>query len=124
MKSSDLMRQYIDLISERVTIDADGNQVGGFKPTEPSAAPQTPVPAAPPSSITPATPNVEIDRTTNTLTYQGREYEITTINKNGPQPRIPPNNVRIRVPLAGLGFRSIGTVQAVLYGDRAYVYMP
>lgn len=125
--STELMRRYLDIINERVSIGPDGQVTGGFNPnlnpaTEPAAqVDNTPQPAAPAMSA--PTDGVKVDRTTGMLSYQGREYEITKITADGPQPRLPPNNVKIKVPCAAVGFRCMGNFDAALYGDRAYVYI-
>jgi hypothetical protein len=125
--STQLMRRYLDIINERVSIGPDGQVTGGFKPNlSPVAEPAAPTDTTsqPPAPTIP-TPSdgVKVDRTTGMLSYQGREYEITKIMPDGPQPRLPPNNVKVKVACADVGYRCLGAYDAVLYGDRAYVYI-
>lgn len=123
--TTELMRKYLDILNERVSIGPDGQVTGGFKPNiDPNAAPVAPAapePAAPP--LEGPTPGLRVDRATGMIQYQGREYEATRIMPDGPRPRIPPNNVRVKISCADMGFRCMGTFDAVLYGDRAYVYI-
>lgn len=127
--TTELMRKYLDILNERVSVGPDGRVTGGFKPNiNPYAAP---APAAPaPATQQPASPSipsltdgVQVNRSTGMLEYQGREYEITKIMPDGPQPRLPPNNVKVKVACADVGFRCMGAFDAALYGDRAYVYI-
>lgn len=111
--TTELMRKYLDILNERVSVGPDGQVTGGFQPN--------PAPAAP-AALTP-TSDVKVDRATGMLTYQGREYEITKIMPDGPQPRLPPNNVKVKVACADVGYRCMGEFNATLYGDRAYVYI-
>ena len=125
--TTELMRRYLDIINERVSIGPDGQVTGGFKPnlnptSEPAAPADTPVQSPAPSMPTP-TDGVKVDRTTGMLSYQGREYTITKITPDGPQPRLPPNNVKIKVACGDVGYRCLGAFDAALYGDRAYVYI-
>ena len=125
--STQLMRRYLDIINERVSIGPDGQVTGGFKPNlNPTTEPPAPVDTTPqPSALAMSAPTdgVKVDRTTGMLSYQGREYEITKITADGPQPRLPPNNVKIKVPCGAVGYRCLGNFDAALYGDRAYVYI-
>jgi hypothetical protein len=122
--TTELMRKYLDILNERVSIGPDGQVTGGFKPNidpNDALAPAAPPPASP--SIPSPTDGVKVNRSTGMLEYQGREYEITKIMPDGPQPRLPPNNVKVKVACADVGFRCLGAFDAALYGDRAYVYI-
>jgi len=70
------------------------------------------------------TPNVNVNRQDQTIEYNGKTYNMVKISKDGPQPRIARFDAKITVPLASLGFRSIGVAPATLVGDTAYVYLP
>lgn len=111
--TTELMRKYLDILNERVSIGPDGQVTGGFRPNPAPAAPAAPT----------AADEVKVNRSTGMLEYQGREYEITKIMPDGPQPRLPPNNVKVKVACADMGFRCMGAFDAALYGDRAYVYI-
>lgn len=95
--STELLRKYIDIINEQTIVPQSGEPE--------SAAP------------------VVVNRQAGTLEYQGREYAIARITKDGPQPRIPPGGVRTKVACADMGFRCLGAFDAVLFGDTAYVYI-
>lgn len=119
--SSQLLRKYMDIINERVVPNADGTMSPSFaqQMTQPTQEPQQIVP----SPAAPAPAPVKVNRETGTLEYQGREYAIARITKDGPQPRIPPGGVRTKVACADMGFRCLGAFDAVLFGDTAYVYI-
>jgi hypothetical protein len=59
----------------------------------------------------------------NTLSYNGKDYNIVKINKDGPQPRLSKFDAKVLVAYPDLGIRSIGSANATLAGDTAYVYM-
>lgn len=70
-----------------------------------------------------AQPTVEVIVKGNTLTYNGKDYNIVKINKNGPQPRIARFDAKVLVGYPDLGIRALGAANVTLAGDTAYVYM-
>ena len=69
------------------------------------------------------TPGVTVDKQKNTLNYNGKEYDIVKIKKNGPQPRISRFDAKVQVPYPDFGIRSLGVVNVTLAGDTAYAYL-
>lgn len=70
-----------------------------------------------------AQPTQNVSVKGNTLSYNGKDYNIVKINKDGPQPRLSKFDAKVLVAYPDLGIRSIGSANATLAGDTAYVYM-
>ena len=70
-----------------------------------------------------AQPSQNVTVKGNTLSYNGKDYNIVKINKDGPQPRLSKFDAKVLVAYPDLGIRSIGSANATLAGDTAYVYM-
>lgn len=70
-----------------------------------------------------AQPTQNVSVKGNTLSYNGKDYNIVKISKNGPQPRLSKVDAKVLVAYPDLGIRSIGSANANLAGDTAYVYM-
>jgi len=105
----------------RVTYDADGNQVGGMKPTATQQA-TDPAPAATPSTATiPGQGLVRAeraDRQAGTVTVDGQEYKMIMLEPGGIRPR---GGQQIVIPQAVMGERGIGNYMAILAGGRVFV---
>ena len=56
-----------------------------------------------------------------TVTYDGRDYQAVMLDPNGPQPRLGPGTVKIKIPMSMLGIRSIGNYIGMISGDRIYI---
>ncbi len=106
----------------RVSIGPDGQPTQSFAQHISQQGSQQSV--EPSSGSIERTPDVNVNRQDQTLEYNGKTYNMVKIGKDGPQPRIARFDAKITVPLASLGFRSIGVAPATLVGDTAYVYMP
>jgi hypothetical protein len=70
-----------------------------------------------------AQPTQNVSVKGNTLSYNGKDYNIVKINKDGPQPRLSKFDAKVLVAYPDLGIRSMGSANATLAGDTAYVYM-
>lgn len=70
-----------------------------------------------------AQPTQNVSVKGNTLSYNGKDYNIVRINKDGPQPRLSRFDAKVLVAYPDLGIRSLGSANATLAGDTAYVYM-
>jgi len=106
----------------RISVGPDGQPTNAlYKGMHQKGAEQS---AEHPGGSIERTPNVNVNRQDQTIEYNGKTYNMVKISKDGPQPRIARFDAKITVPLASLGFRSIGVAPATLVGDTAYVYMP
>jgi len=106
-------------VMERVTIGPDGKVTGGMvgtpgtMPTEPSA------PEAPKPLVGGSLPTVDAaNRETQTVTIDGKEYEMVHLEPGGIRPR---GGTKYAIPLAMLGIRSIGRLTGILAGNKVYV---
>lgn len=70
-----------------------------------------------------AQPTQNVSVKGNTLSYNGKDYNIVKINKDDPQPRLSKFDAKVLVAYPDLGIRSMGSANATLAGDTAYVYM-
>jgi hypothetical protein len=104
----------------RVTYDADGNQVGGMKPTATVQA--EPAPSPSPSTTTiPGQGLVRAeraDRQAGTVTVDGQEYKMIMLEPGGIRPR---GGQQIVIPQAVMGERGMGNYMAILAGGRVFV---
>jgi hypothetical protein len=105
----------------RVTYDADGNQVGGMKPTATQQATDS-APAATPSTATiPGQGLVRAeraDRQAGTVIVNGQEYKMIMLEPGSIRPR---GGQQIVIPQAVMGERGIGNYIAILVGSRVFV---
>ena len=103
----------------RVTYDADGNQVGGMKPTATVQA--EPAPATPSTTTIPGQGLVRAeraDRQAGTVTVDGQEYKMIMLEPGGIRPR---GGQQIVIPQSVMGERGIGNYMAILAGGRVFV---
>ena len=121
-RSKDRAKQLAERVIERVTIGPDGQTTGSFKPT-----PTDPTAAAAPASNPepPATlpgkdlPRAEkADRTTQTVTVGGQDYEMVWLEPGGIRPR---GGQRFALPMGMMGIRGIGNYIGVIAGGKAYM---
>ncbi len=121
-RSKDRARQLAERVIERVTIGPDGQVTGGLKPTPAD-------PAAPTKSETPPEPSATLpgkdlpraekaDRTAQTVTLDGQEYEMVWLEPGGIRPR---GGQRFSLPMAMLGIRGIGNYIGIIAGGKAYM---
>jgi hypothetical protein len=109
-------------VMERVTIGPDGKVTGGMGGTW-SGTPTTPAEPAAPEAPKPlvggSLPTVDAaNRETQTVTIDGKEYEMVHLEPGGIRPR---GGTRYAIPLAMLGIRSIGRLTGILAGNKVYV---
>ncbi len=121
-RSKDRARQLAERVIERVTIGPDGQVTGGLKPAaQDTSAPTAPTaPSEPPATLPGAgMPKAEkADRTTQTVTVGGQEYEMVWLEPGGVRPR---GGQKFSLPMAMLGIRGIGNYIGVIAGGKAYM---
>jgi len=59
----------------------------------------------------------------DTLTFNGKNYDIVKIYPNGPSPRLSQIDGQVNVSPVDFGIRSMGVFTAKLKGNTAYVYI-
>jgi hypothetical protein len=121
-RSKDRARQLAERVIERVTIGPDGQVTGGLKPApaDPNA-PVTPAATPEPAATLPGKdlPRAEkADRTTQTVTVNGQDYEMVWLEPGGIRPR---GGQRFSLPMAMMGIRGIGNYIGIIAGGKAYM---
>ena len=59
----------------------------------------------------------------DTLTFNGKNYDIVKVYPNGPSPRLSQIDGQVNVSPVDFGIRSMGVFTAKLKGNTAYVYI-
>ncbi len=121
-RSKDRARQLAERVIERVTIGPDGQATGGLKPTpvDPNT-PATPAAPAEPAATLPGKdlPRAEkADRTAQTVTVNGQDYEMIWLEPGGIRPR---GGQRFSLPMGMMGIRGIGNYIGIIAGGKAYM---
>ncbi len=121
-RSKDRAKQLAERVIERVTIGPDGQVTGGLKPAPADpTAPATPAAPAEPAATLPGKdlPRAEkADRTTQTVTVNGQDYEMVWLEPGGIRPR---GGQRFSLPMGMMGIRGIGNYIGVIAGGKAYM---
>ena len=74
-----------------------------------------------PGKDLPSADKVDRDGKDITVSYDGKDYKAIMLDPDGPQPRLGPGTVKIKIPMAMMGYRGIGNYIGMISGDRIYI---
>lgn len=109
----------------RVSIGPDGQMTPSFAQQIKNTDSKTDVEKSSntelPGKDLPSAEKVDRDGKDITVSYDGKEYKAVMLDPDGPQPRLGPGTLKIKIPMAMMGYRGIGNFIGMIAGDRIYI---
>lgn len=110
----------------RVSIGPDGQMTPSFAQQmqqTPNVKPSddTSSSAELPGKDLPSAEKVNRDGSNIIVTYNGNDYTAVMLDKDGPQPRLGPGTIQIKIPMAMMGIRGLGNYIGKVHGNKIYI---